>query len=294
MTAALEHPATARSLRANAVRVGLRRGWTEFLLSLRSSQDQWFYLFTAFLVLGYLWLRRDTAVEGTDLSFATVTLPSLLAALVVFGYVIGPAYTLAMEKEDGTLLRARATPYGMTGYYSGHLLATTLGLLPQLTVVLVPAFLIFEDLMADPSGWFTVAWVLLLGMAAVLPIGIAVGALVPNVQKVGLYGMQPVLILFGISGVFFPLQALWGWVQVVAQVFPLYWLGLGMRSAFLPDSAASLEVGDSWRTAETLLVLGGWAVAGALLTPVLLRRVARRQSGAAVDAAREASAQWIR
>ena len=43
-----------------AVRLGLHRGWTEFMLSLRSSQDQWFYLFTAFLAVGYLYLRRDT------------------------------------------------------------------------------------------------------------------------------------------------------------------------------------------------------------------------------------------
>jgi ABC-2 type transport system permease protein len=41
-------------------------------------------------------------------------------------------------------------------------------------------------------------------------------------------------------------------------------------------------------------VLGGWAVAGWLLTPPLLRRMARRQSGSQVVAAREAATQWIR
>ena len=90
---------------AHAVRLGLRRGWTEFVQSLRSTQDQGFYLFTAVLVLGYLWLRRDTEVEGTDLLVPSVALPSILGALVAFGVVIGPAYALAMEREDGTLLR---------------------------------------------------------------------------------------------------------------------------------------------------------------------------------------------
>ena len=64
--------------------------------------------------------------------------------------------------------------------------------------------------------------------------------------------MLPVLVLTGISGIFYPIQQLWGWVQVVAQVFPMYWIGLGMRSAFLPDSAAAVEIGGSWRTAETV------------------------------------------
>lgn len=278
---------------AHAVRLGLRRGWMEFVQSVRSTQDQWFYLFTAVLAVGYLWIRRD-ADTGTDLPFAAFALPSLLGALIAFGVVIGPAYALAMEKEDGTLLRHRAIPNGLAGYFSGQLLFQCLSLVPQLVVILVPSFLLFDGLMSHPSGWFTVVWVIVLGMLAALPIGMVIGALVPGVQKVGMWGMLPIMTLAGISGIFYPIQALWGWVQVVAQVFPMYWMGLGMRSAFLPDSAAAAEIGGSWRTLETVAVLGVWAVLGALVTPVLLRRMARRQTGSQVQAAREATLQWVR
>jgi ABC-2 type transport system permease protein len=41
-------------------------------------------------------------------------------------------------------------------------------------------------------------------------------------------------------------------------------------------------------------VLGVWAVIGALLAPALLRRMARRQSGSTVAAAREAATQWVK
>jgi ABC-2 type transport system permease protein len=74
----------------------------------------------------------------------------------------------------------------------------------------------------------------------------------------------------------------------------MYWIGLGMRSAFLPDAAAALEVGGSWRTAQTVLVLGTWAVIGLVVTPLVLRRMARRQSGSQVEAARQAALQWVR
>jgi ABC-2 type transport system permease protein len=74
----------------------------------------------------------------------------------------------------------------------------------------------------------------------------------------------------------------------------MYWMGLGMRSAFLPDAAAALEIGGSWRTLETVAVLGGWAVLGLLVTPAVLRRMARRQSGSQVEAARQAALQWVR
>jgi ABC-2 type transport system permease protein len=282
------------SITTHAVRIGLRRGRTEFVQSIRSTQDQWFYIFTAVLTLGYLWIRRDadTGIEG--LPFAAVALPSLLGALVAFGVIVGPAYSLAMEKEDGTLLRHRAVPHGMVGYVSGQLLFQSMSLLPQMVVTLVPSFLLFDNLMAHPSGWLTVAWVLVLGMLAAMPIGMTIGALVPGVQKVGSWGMLPVMVLAGISGIFYPVQQLWGWVQVVAQVFPMYWMGLGMRSAFLPEAAASLEIGGSWRTTQTVIVLLAWAVLGALVMPRVLRRMARRQTGSQVEAAREASMQWVK
>jgi ABC-2 type transport system permease protein len=67
-----------------------------------------------------------------------------------------------------------------------------------------------------------------------------------------------------------------------------------MRSAFLPDSAAALEVGGSWRPVQTVLVLGVWAVVGIALLPRVLRRMSRRQSGSQVEAAREQAVQWVR
>ena len=279
----------------HAIRVGLRRGWTESLLSLRSPQDQGFYLFMAVGVLAYLWFNRTNEVEGSDLLVPTFAMPSIIGALIAFGIVIGPAYSLAMEREDGTLLRMKAVPRGMVGYVTGQLLNQSLGVFPMLLVILVPGALLFDDVMpSDLSGWLATAGFLALGLMAMLPIGIVLGSLVPNVQKVSTWGMLPTIGLAGISGIFIPIDQLWGWLQAVAQVFPMYWLGLGLRSAFLPDSAAAAELGESWRTWQTLGVLSAWAIAGALLAPAILRRMARRQSGSAVAAARETAAQWVR
>ena len=279
----------------HAIRVGLHRGWTEFTQSLRSPQDQSFYLFMAILAIGYLFLRRNSEVEGTGLLVPQVSLPSILGALIAFGVVIGPAYQLAMDREDGTLLRAKAVPHGIGGYVTSQLLYHSLSLLPMLVVILVPSFLLFDGLMHRGAvGWLTFAWVVVLGLLATLPLGILIGSLVPSAQKVGSWGMLPIMILSGISGIFFPIQGLWTWVQVVAQVFPMYWLGLGMRSAFLPDAATAIEIGGSWRPLETVMVLAAWAVAGALVAPRVLRRMSRRASGAAMQSAREQAAQWVR
>ena len=279
----------------HAIRVGLRRGWTEFVQSLRSPQDQGFFLFVGVASVGVLYLQRNCEIEGTSLLAPSVLLPSLLGGLIAFSIVIGPAFALALEREDGTLLRSKAVPHGMTGYVSGQLFLHSASLVPTFVVILVPSFLLFDGLMhRGVAGWLTVLWVTVLGFLATLPIGIVIGSLVPSAQKAGTWGMLPVMILAGISGIFFPIDALWRWVQVVAQVFPMYWLGLGMRSAFLPDGAAALEVGGSWRTLETVGVLVAWAIAGMLLAPRVLRRMANKQSGSAVQAARETAGQFVR
>jgi hypothetical protein len=78
-----------------------------------------------------------------------------------------------------------------------------------------------------------------------------------------------------------------------ARDLPLYWLGLGTRSALLPAGLASVEIGHSWRHLATFGVLGAWAIAGLLVAPILLRRVARRESGSSVAARREKALQHV-
>jgi ABC-2 type transport system permease protein len=281
----------------HAISTGIARGWHEFRLGLRSPQDWGFYVFLALVTLGYLWLNRDSTVDfaGVSMSLPAFSMPSMLGALIAFGLVIGPGYALAMEREDGTLLRSKAVPRGLTGYVSGQVVLHSAGLLPTFAVILIPSFFLFDDLMQNgASGWATVFWVTVLGLLATLPWGIILGSVVPGVQKMGTWGFFPIMGLVAISGIFFPIQTLWPWVQVVAQIFPIYWLGLGMRSAFLPESAAALEIGGSWRTTQTVIVLLVWAIVGMLIAPRVLSRMARRQSGSAVEAARSEAGQWVR
>jgi ABC-2 type transport system permease protein len=55
-----------------------------------------------------------------------------------------------------------------------------------------------------------------------------------------------------------------------------------MRSALLPDTAAALEIGGTWRPTQTAVVLIAWTLLGAVSAPLVLRRMARRESGSRV------------
>jgi ABC-2 type transport system permease protein len=194
---------------------------------------------------------------------------------------------LVIERENGTLLRAKAIPNGMLGYLVGKVVNISGQILFAVTITLLVGSLLFTGLATgSPASWLTLAWVLVLGLLATLPLGAVLGSLFPSERSAG-----PVwLLLLGlsaISGIFYPITHLPAFLQWTGQVFPLYWLGLGMRSALLPNALASVEIGHSWRHLATFGVLSAWAVAGLVLAPVVLRRMARRESGSSVAARRE-------
>ncbi len=278
----------------HAVRVGARRGVTEFGISLRNPEDILFYVGWGGGVLLYLVLNRNETIDGTSISVPALTLPGLLAGMLVFGGVLGPAFALVLEREDGTLLRAKAAPHGMTGYVTGQVVLQALGLLPLLALFLVPCVLFLGvDMHRGLVGWLAVTATLVLGLVATLPIGMVIGSVARKPGQVSTWGMLPVLAMGAVSGIFVPLTQLATWMQVVGQVFPMYWLGHAMRWAFLPEDASALEPGGEWRILEAVGVLGLWTAVGLLLAPRVLRRMARRESGSAVEARKQERMQRI-
>lgn len=91
------------------------------------------------------------------------------------------------------------------------------------------------------------------------------------------------MAMTAISGIFYPLASLPSALQWLGQVFPLYWLGLGMRSALLPDGEGAAEPLSSWPLGATALVLVVWTVAGTVGAVAVLRRAARLRAGTRID-----------
>jgi ABC-2 type transport system permease protein len=273
----------------------LRQGFSRGLIELRQSftgAGLAGHLFWPVVTLVAIFFLRDRSFRASGFTLGTLVLPSVLGMFVALGMLLTVQY-LTAEREDGTLLRAKAIPNGIGGYFIGKLVTVSGTILAYLAILLVPGLLIVDGLDVGSIGsWLTLAWVLLLGLVATQSIGAMLGALISSPRGAG-YISLPVMGLIAISGIFYPVTALPGWLQGIAQAFPMYWLGLGMRSALLPPAAVSVELGGSWRHLETIGVLGTWAVLGLILAPIVLRRMARRESGARVAERREKLLQRI-
>ncbi len=271
---------------AAASRLGLVRGLLEFKQTLSTPGElMWTFMINGAYVL-VLFFQRGHTVDGSSL--ALLTLPSILGMSVAFGGVQGATSILATHREDGTLLRAKAIPNGMIGYLVAQLVVASVTTVFGIVVVLVPGLLLVGGIAsAGLAGWLALAGVLALGLLATLPWGVILGSLAKSAPAAFGTTFLPMSGIVAISGIFYPITALPGWVQGIAQVFPVYWLGLGMRGALLPDSAVAAEIGESWRQLQMIGVLSVWIVVGLLIAPSVLRRMARHESGSAMEARRE-------
>ncbi|WP_116246307.1 ABC transporter permease [Nocardiopsis sp. FIRDI 009] len=273
--------------RSNAVRAGAARGLLEFRGTFTNPTDLFGYLYmpVLFVVLGFFLAGEE--VDGAATNYGAVTYSGGLVLMLLMLGTLAVAQVLAAEREDGTFLRAKALPHGMLGYgvaKAVHLLSMSA---VAMAIIVVPGLFVVEGF--GPRGWVgavTLVWVCALGLLAVAPIGAVLGALISNPRAVGLM-MIPIMALVMLSGVLFPLELLPDWVLTAARVTPVYWLGLGVRAGTLPADYAALELAGSWQLPVVAAVLAAWAVVGSLVALRVLRRMARRESGSRVQAARE-------
>jgi len=276
-----------------ALRSGLARGLIELRQTLTNWTDLWTYLFPSVLLLGTIYFMRDADVPGTDFSLGARTLPSSFGMGLAFAGLVTVAQLLVVDREDGTLLRAKATPNGMSGYLVGKIVLVGGMTLVGFLIQVIPGLFLVDGLHVGFGGWLTLLWLVPMAFIATMPIGAVLGSVFESSRSIGLI-MLPVVGLVAVSGIFYPITSMPGWLQAVAQGFPIYWLGLGMRSVFLPGSLASVELTHSWRHLETFGVLTLWAVIGLVLAPAVLRRMARRESGSSVAERRDRALQRAR
>lgn len=269
-----------------ALRLGLERGRIELRQTFTSvSQNIQLVIFVA-ISLFVLFAFRNRMIPGSHFSLSLSILPSMIGMNIAINGLAGISGQIPVDRDDGTMLRAKAVPGGLVGYLVGKTTLQTARMIIGIAIMLPAGVPLVKGVALDNVGaWLTLAWVIPLGLVATLPMGMAIGAFVNSrallLVTLGSFGLA------AISGIFYPITHLPGALQDIGQFFPVYWLGLGMRSAMLPHTLAAVEIGGSWRHWQTFAVLSVWTIVGMGTAPIMLRRMARREAGSRLIARRE-------
>lgn len=161
-------------------RAGLLRGGIELRHLVRSPKELSGHLVNvvvALLLAGYI----SDQVPGTRVPMAHLTLAGFAAYLLFQIGLVNLPQILVTEREEGALLRLRATPGGIPAYLVAKSLLVVAMAFGTLAVLLgAAAVLVDGPLPHGPGGWLTLLWVSALGLLAVVPLGAAIGAVLPN------------------------------------------------------------------------------------------------------------------
>ncbi|RFA16718.1 ABC transporter [Subtercola boreus] len=211
--------------------------------------------------------------DGTGgISQAAAYLPGMIAAGILLSGVQNLGVDIANERSDGTLKRLGGTPLPVLSYFFGKMGQVFVTSVLQIGLLLLVASVVFGvALPTDGGSWMTFAWVYVLGIATSAVLGIAISRLPRSGKSATAVIIPPILILQFISGVYLQFSLLPDWLQNVAGIFPLKWMGQGMRAVFLPESFAAVEPGGVWDLGSVAIALLVWLVAGLVVCRLTFR-----------------------
>jgi len=175
--------------------------------------------------------------------------------------------------------RLRGTPMPRVSYFLGKVILVLVASLAEMLILLsIGVFAFGLDLPSQPGQWFTLGWVFVLGVTACSLAGIALSSLARTARSAGALSNLGLLVLMFASGVYFvPVSQLPDPLIGFGALFPLKWMAQGMRSVFLPEPLAQLEVAGAWEHGRIALVLGAWCIGGLILCLTTFRWRGRRE-----------------
>jgi ABC-2 type transport system permease protein len=174
-----------------------------------------------FILLGKLGGGRLSVPDKRVPGFVGPDLPIFAAILISLGAVLSLATIVAIYREGGILKRLRATPMRPHTILMAHVVVKLLFALATLLTLIVAGKRVFPQQ---------------LDALSILSIGFVLASVVPTArfaQPLGAFLFYPML---GLSGLFFPIEALPPALRLAAQAMPLTYAVSLMKGAWRGES----------------------------------------------------------
>jgi len=188
-------------------------------------------------------LKFENVVVGNaarEWDYIDYLLPGLIGISVMSTCLFSIGFVLTSFREKGNLKRLQVTPLPKWVFITAIIIQRYVVILSQAIVLLVLAVVIFG---AHINGSLWQAWAFLtLGMLAFISLGFLIGARIARAETgAGIANVIFFPMMF-LSGTFFPVDNLPGFLQPLLKVLPLKYLVEGLRKIVIED-ASMLSVG---------------------------------------------------
>jgi len=185
-------------------------------------------------------LASKGSIQGFTPRYIDWFFPGILAMNMMFSALWGVGYVVVRYRKNGVLKRLKATPLTAFEYLSAQMLSRIFLLMFTLTVVWFGCDLVFS--FQNQGSFLDIFVVFFIGSLSLTSLGLVIAARGTSEEfATGLLNFITWPMMF-LSEVWFSLEGAPGWVQSVAQVFPLTHLLKAVRK-IMNEGVGLMDVG---------------------------------------------------
>lgn len=211
-------------------------------------------------------VQSEGIVPGNPNYFEFVA-PGIMAMVVMMSLMTGLPHAISYEKDMGTLDGMLASPTSRWSIILGKVMAQTTRGLIQGFIILLLSVLLFG--VAIHGSYLMVVLLILLTVFSFVGLGILITSFADKEETATMVMMTLMFPMMFLSGVFFPIQQMPGFMQTIANFLPLTYAASAMRKVMV------LGAGPTAIFADVIILAVFGAVLLAIAVPLFKRAMTR-------------------
>lgn len=170
-------------------------------------------------------------VTTLDASFIDWFVPGILGLSLMNSGIIGIATAFVSFREKGILRRIKVTPFALWKFLLARIVAALAMSLITSGILIGMGWVLFG--LTVRGNWLVILASLLIAAGAMLAIGYAIAAIARNTEAAASYANMITFPMMFLSGVFFSVGAMPGWMQPIINAMPLKYAVEALRQPML-------------------------------------------------------------
>ncbi len=183
-------------------------------------------------------IRTESLIEK-NMSATDYYLPGYIAAFIMTNGIMGTTSVISELRRNGTVKRLAATPLPKSSWILSNVFQQTVLAFMLTAVMVVFAWIIF-GVSALPDLYALL--LIFTGAVAFSSIGMILGGIIKDVEAASGAGSAIAFPMMFLSGAFWPLEMMPGYMQTIAKCLPLYYFHDGLRSMMILDNPSQASV----------------------------------------------------
>ena len=167
------------------------------------------------------------AVASLDIDFIDFFVPGILAMSLMNSGVIGLATSFVTYRERGILRRIKVTPFSLTSFILARIVTQLIVAVAQAGILVALGRLVYG--LTLRGNVLVILLGITVGALCFLSIGFAISGIARNTETAASYANLITFPMLFLSGVFFDIDSMPGWLRPVVSVLPLKYLVDALR-----------------------------------------------------------------